>query len=418
MSSPSEIRDVLWIARLLTERASLAPALLDGPAFASAVRGRMHQLAISDVAQYATKVEQSDYELQCLASEVAVPETWFFRYPASFDFLREHLTRRLQDSSSNLIAASLGCATGVEAWCIAACALSAGWPKDRVIVHAIDRSPLAIASARQGRIPGGSLRNALPDWAEAWIRTEGSSVVLSPEVRSCVQFREADLLTTPELFTQPVDALFCRNVMIYLDAAARVLLRDRIVNWVARDGLVFLGHADGLERGMVLEMAGPPAAFAWRPRAKTAPAEAPATPQPRVIRPSVLPPIVRTIAATLRPSAISRPTPVAPTPVSTTLSIAQRVQPMLAAREFDSAQRLIEAGLSASPTNIELIELLAGLFSAQNQLVRASQTYARLVYLDPNHGPALLALAELSNALGRTDDAKRYQARLKRLSDS
>ena len=46
------------------------------------------------------------------------------------------------------------------------------------------------------------------------------------------------------------------------------------------------------------------------------------------------------------------------------------------------------------------------------------QTYARLVYLDPNHGPALLALAELSNALGRTDDAKRYQARLKRLSDS
>ncbi|NDG64538.1 MAG: hypothetical protein EBY29_13905, partial [Planctomycetes bacterium] len=32
---------------------------------------------------------------------------------------------------------------------------------------------------------------------------------------------------------------------------------------------------------------------------------------------------------------------------------------------------------------------------------RASQTYARVVYLEPHHGPALLALAELSDALGR-----------------
>ena len=48
---------------------------------------------------------------------------------------------------------------------------------------------------------------------------------------------------------------------------------------------------------------------------------------------------------------------------------------------------------------------------------RASQTYARVVYLEPHHGPALLALAELSDALGRSDEANRFRAKMKRLEN-
>ncbi|MEY4787389.1 MAG: hypothetical protein RL692_1283, partial [Planctomycetota bacterium] len=48
---------------------------------------------------------------------------------------------------------------------------------------------------------------------------------------------------------------------------------------------------------------------------------------------------------------------------------------------------------------------------------RASQTYARVVYLEPHHGPALLALAELSDALGRSDEANRFRAKMKRLGN-
>ena len=68
MSSSQTQRDILWIARFLTERASLAPGLLDGPAFASAVRGRMSQLAMADIAKYAAVVEQNEYEMQSCRS--------------------------------------------------------------------------------------------------------------------------------------------------------------------------------------------------------------------------------------------------------------------------------------------------------------------------------------------------------------
>ncbi len=410
MSSLRTQKDILWIARFLTERASLAPALLDGPAFASAVRGRMSQFAMTDIAIYAALVEQNEHEMQCLASEVAVPETWFFRYPASFEFLRSQLADRKSQKHETLVCASLGCATGVEAWCIAACALSVGWSKEKVIVHAIDRSPLAIASALESRIPGGSLRSTLPDWADPWIRTAGSSVILSSEVLECVRFQQSDLLLAAELFSQPIDALFCRNVMIYLDPTARNLLRDRIVNWISNDGLIYLGHADGLQRETALESAGPTSAFAWRRRVATSVSDTKEKTQPRIIRPNAIAPIVPKV------STPSRANPVEPKPLSQT-TVAQRVQPMLAAREFSQAQRLVEDALKATPANIELLELLAGIFCSKNELQRASQTYARVVYLEPNHGPALLALAELSDALGRSDEADRYRAKMKRLGN-
>ena len=54
---------------------------------------------------------------------------------------------------------------------------------------------------------------------------------------------------------------------------------------------------------------------------------------------------------------------------------------------------------------------------SKNELQRASQTYARVVYLEPHHGPALLALAELSDALGRSDEANRFRAKMKRLGN-
>jgi Flp pilus assembly protein TadD len=108
--------------------------------------------------------------------------------------------------------------------------------------------------------------------------------------------------------------------------------------------------------------------------------------------------------------------PIEPKPRSIPRTL-QRVQPMLAAREFSHAQRLVEDALKVTPASIELLELLAGIFCSKNELQRASQTYARVVYLEPHHGPALLALAELSDALGRSDEANRFRTKMKRLEN-
>ncbi len=375
----------------------------------------MTHLQIADLENYCALVVRSEHEMQCLAAEVAVPETWFFRYPASFEFLQDQLVARRRESSQRLVIASLGCATGVEPWCIAACALSAGWRSDQVKVHAIDRSPFAIESAKCGRIPGGSLRSPLPEWSDPWIRANGSTVVISQEVLNCVEFRQQDILTTVGLFAEPIDVLFCRNVMIYLDASARIALRDRIVGWIAKDGLVFFGHADGLERGTVLESAGVPSAFAWRRRVALPANSTPLNNSRQIGRSSPDSPAVSPRVSSSAPRKTQLPIPPTAHPAIPT---AQSIRSLIVAMDFDSAKRALDAKLAADPANTELLELLAGVHSAQGELVPAIQAYSRVVYLEPSHGPALLALAELSAALGRTEDASRYRARMKRLGDS
>ena len=87
-------------------------------------------------------------------------------------------------------------------------------------------------------------------------------------------------------------------------------------------------------------------------------------------------------------------------------------------RDLEGARRAAAEALALMPTNTELIELLAGINAALDQREESLKLYQRLVYLQPSHGPALLALAELSAALGRHEDSERYRLRAKRLMDA
>ncbi len=414
MSDTPPARDIEILGGLLAHRGNLAQALLEGPGFVSAVRLRMSALGVTDSAHYCARVQSDDHEFHVLASEIAVPETWFFRYPESYEYVRQYLSELQRSRGGALVCASLGCATGIEAWCIAACALSAGWPPESVTVHAIDRNPLAIDTALAGRISRGSVRSAFPHWAAPWISLSQSTVELSAQVRACVRVRAGDLITTPNLLEQNIDLIFCRNVLIYLDAHARLELRDRIVQWLGADGLLLLGHADALVRGDVLESVGPPSAFALRrggaKRVSVSPVRAHQVSARNPSDPKIAAP--RTAAAPLQTALPST------TPADNHDAMLRQLHALIRSGSLPQARALAESAVAGSPTCIELLESLGGVLSAQNELARAHQIYQRVVYLDPVHGPALLALAELSSALGHAEESERFRSRLKRLIDS
>ena len=405
------------------------PALLEGPGFASAVRLRMSVLGIVDTSHYAQLVMDDERELRCIASEIAVPETWFFRYSASFEFLLQWLRDRRTRKGGSLMCASLGCATGVEAWSIAACALASGYSAHSIVVHGLDRNPTAIEGALVGTLGRGSLRGDLPAWAAPWITSAGSTVELSDEVRSCVRFRTADVLVDNDFFDSPIDVMFCRNVVIYLDPVARIVLRDRAAQWLASDGVLFLGHADALERADLFETVGAPAAFAVQhKRTSQAKVARVATRTPiaptAAVRPSRVPPTEKTTGKTTgSPKGIPVSGRIAFAPSTPTISTVDRtplrtqISALIRVSKLTEARKCVEMLLSQTPADIEWLETLAGILCAENSLVRAHQTYLRVVYLDPRHGSALLALAELSAALGRLDEAERFHGRLKRLHD-
>ena len=72
------------LIELLRQRTPLHPLLLEGETGAILVRRRMQALGILDPASYRERVARDPVELEALVVAVAVPETWFFRYRASF----------------------------------------------------------------------------------------------------------------------------------------------------------------------------------------------------------------------------------------------------------------------------------------------------------------------------------------------
>ena len=61
-----------------------------------------------------------------------------------------------------------------------------------------------------------------------------------------VVFRRLNLLTGSLRFNEPIDAVFCRNVLIYFNHDDQRRILDRIVAELDTGSLLFLGPAEGL----------------------------------------------------------------------------------------------------------------------------------------------------------------------------
>lgn len=146
---------------------------------------------------------------------------------------------------------SAGCARGQEPYSIAM-ALLACWPEAassglRILGTDIDRDVLDVA--RSGRYTDDEIAS-VPDEFRHMVARGGTGPRpnrLVPEVRRLVEFREANLLEPPPV-ESPVDAIFCRNVMIYMAEPVRQRLRACFHASLSPGGWLFLGHSERLDR--------------------------------------------------------------------------------------------------------------------------------------------------------------------------
>jgi len=374
-----------------------------------------------------------------------VPETWFFRYPSSFDALREALGVHVRDSSRRIRIMSVGCAGGCEPVSIAIAALSCGIAQDRIEVIAVDRNPKVVRDAEAGRWPAHALRDGVPAWASPWISavTPGSHAMdvttrVDAAALSCIRWRVADATAAAVAEDGSCDAVFCRNVLIYLDASARESLLRQLMRAISPGGILFLGHAESMVGREGLESAGIAGAFAWKRSSDRAARQAPrATATPAAPK--------RTLAATERPPApphpaVHRQSDAVASPVSPKAAPARRgAAPSGAATESSVQSLLVDAQaalerhdrLDARRALLALhaaisrgdqgqcadeLELAAGLLYSVGELDAAFSLYSRIAFVNPAHERALLAMAELSESRGRPDEASRYRERLRRVA--
>lgn len=213
-------------------------------------------LSFEDYYHYLRFGPQRTEELQKVVSHLTNNETYFFREMAQLQVFADHVLKSLKERKAvlgerRLRVLSAGCSTGEEPYSLAMILYDSGqffWSWD-VQVVGLDVDPLALEKARRATYFHNSFRGVSPAIVERHFVSKGPGREVKEGIRRLVQFRQGNLLE-PESYEglQPLDAVLCRNVLIYFSDAAIRRVVSRFFELLAPGGFLLLGHAESLSR--------------------------------------------------------------------------------------------------------------------------------------------------------------------------
>jgi chemotaxis protein methyltransferase CheR len=189
-------------------------------------------------------------EVERVIDIVAVHETYFFREsPQLFAFQQEVLPalRERLGPRGSLTLWSAGCSTGEEAYSLAMLVAHTGLFMDATVrVIGNDISRRVIQTARRGVYRGGSFRALPAEYARYFVDVEGGRKVRD-DIRSLCHFTRLNLLDgSRAAIVGRVNAVFCRNLLIYFDEQARGELVQAFHERLLPGGFLMLGHSESL----------------------------------------------------------------------------------------------------------------------------------------------------------------------------
>jgi len=332
-----------------------------------------------------------------LIAEIIVPETSFFRYPESFNALADWAKKSARPSPRILC---LPCSTGEEAYSIAIALREAGC--DSFHLTACDASARSVAHAERAHYSVRARAALAASGREGWFR-EGRA---RSELREKITFQVVNAFA----FTPPLksfDVIFCRNLLIYFDAANQRRLFERLDAWLAPGGVLFLGPGEAtIASAHGWKSTGHSMSFSFVRGAHptSAPSRNPvrirATPPKRALTPA------RSLPPKLAP---------APSPSEEISPFEQAVALADEGQLREAAAALTRFHAEAPPTASSL--LLQGILEeAAAEFSTAERSYRQALYINPDELDALLHLARLLEADGRPQAAAPLRRRIERLA--
>ncbi len=383
---------------------------------------RMRARETESQTDYLKLVDFDAAEFQALIEELVVRESWFFRHAHAFELVQRHAISTMAARHEPYRVLSFPCAGGEEPYSIVMALREAGLGFHQFQVAAADISETALQTARRGNYGLRSVRVVAPAIQDRYFRVADQTVEVLPEIRQAVRFIRANIIDArSELDGDTFDAVFCRNLLIYLTPAARQRVIKAVLLWLASGGLFFVGHAEVLrEFEELFEPVAERGAFAFcrrtvvedAPSGRLAPTPAaagPVRPNPMLVHPPAAMPTSnrdpRQVDQTAAPiKSVSTPGD----------ELARKVSEFSSAARHREAIELCEQQLRQNGPSARVYHLLGMVYQAAGMHEQAEQALERAVYLDPDHEEALLALALLARRRGDLQIAERIEQRSQR----
>ncbi|MGB0563034.1 MAG: CheR family methyltransferase [Spirulinaceae cyanobacterium] len=392
-------------------------------------------LGFADLAAYFHYLKGSPMAQDELIEAVVVPETSFFRNPASFDHLHRHLSIHSDRSAWRIL--SLPCSTGEEPYSIAITFLEAGVSSQSYLIDAVDISTKALGKAVQGEYRRNSFRPSSkvePELLQRYFQRQGDRYLIDSDARASVYFHQDNLANMSCLRERPpYDVVFCRNLLIYFHKTARDRALKHLDRLLVPGGLLFVGHAEAqLIDQRRFQPCPAPHAFAFEKRVFEKPVFEKQVlakrvfeqlPQKSIPQKSIerdLSP--RCNSATIAKTTTQRQPPtitaVSATPVESPSELdLDQIRALADRGILDPAKTECDRYLKTHPTDAAAYLLLGEIQQAQGQDDEAESAFQKVLFLNPNCEAALIHLLLHCNQKGDRQAAQRLQQRLNRLHE-
>jgi chemotaxis protein methyltransferase CheR len=221
---------------------------------------RLRTLEITSLQNYYEFVSQPEQhaERARMIDAITTNETRFFREPRQFEFLVQRVLPRwhadaergLRPKRVNIWSA--GCSSGEEPYTVAML-LAKHLPAEQgwdARILATDISNRVLEKARKGIYPITRSTELPKDLLHAFmlrgIAERQGEMKVKVEIQQMVEFRRLNLDQESDRVEGPFDAIFCRNVLIYFDAASKQRVVTSLVGHLVANGILFVGHAENL----------------------------------------------------------------------------------------------------------------------------------------------------------------------------
>lgn len=219
---------------------------------------RLNYLGLSSYYEYFLYLrnnKNSKRELRQLINTITVGQTSFFRHHEQFELLANVILPQIaiqNRATRKLRIWSAGCASGEEVYSIAML-VNEMFLRNRtwdIKILASDIDTDALKLAYKGLYPLECIQQVPSEYLKKhFIKGTGKNLGLykvKDALKKNILFRRLNIMDRTSHFNNPVDIVFCRNVMIYFDAMTKKKLIDNFYRLLAQKGFLCLGLSESL----------------------------------------------------------------------------------------------------------------------------------------------------------------------------
>ncbi|MDP2760169.1 MAG: CheR family methyltransferase [Sideroxyarcus sp.] len=239
-------QDFQRIRTLIRDHAGIALADSKQELVYSRLARRLRATGLKTFAEYLGLLQKkgNEAEWEAFANSLTTNLTSFFREAHHFTVLADYL--RKLDKSRPIRLWCSACSTGEEAYSMAiTVAETFGGFKHPVTIIASDLDSHVLASARTGHYKADAVAKLSLQHIERYFTpAEAGHFQVRPELQRMIEFKRINLLDASYPISEKLDAIFCRNVMIYFDRDTQLSVLKKFAPVLKPDGLLFAGHSE------------------------------------------------------------------------------------------------------------------------------------------------------------------------------